>query len=303
MENSQSVAFMEWVLIVLDAEDLNRIEKFVAIAGVALQDAHNEYLMKACNIGRTTLLAAKRKLRDESWIQIGKPRGRGMPSQIVGTTPSGCICDLDHGQERVSDNEHVSEQTDMKISSETERKEGEKPAEKGVRKHVEKGIRKGIEKGVKKGAERVSKSNTLSSPSSPQRNIYSNPPPTPSSPSIPQTGDERNFWSEQLSNDSFDTGVRFENGQVRLINGTRQLWVQRFGSEERLQIVLDGMIGKIRPRSGRPVEHQVITILSEKAAEKIDRDNRYQAAAKRNNAGNYGVDDDLKKMKLIAGER
>lgn len=290
--NCEYATYQEWVALMVQDPEMSAFDVGYTVKRCFYEDASIAEMQLLCDAGKRAVLAAQKKVKDKGYIRVLKVGGgRGNRSVVAPNMPDGRIVLFD-------EDEHISEyKEEEKTGADAPEKLSQSVSNRCENAPVSEN--KVVQNCLQTGAD----THQYVSPSSPQRNIYSNPPPTPSSPSIPQTGDGRNFWSETLSNDSFDTGVRFENGQVRLINGTRQLWVQRFGSEERLQIVLDGMIGKIRPRSGRPVEHQVIAILSEKAADKIDRDNRYQAAAKRNNAGNYGVDDDLKKMKLIAGER
>lgn len=74
----------------------------------------------------------------------------------------------------------------------------------------------------------------------------------------------------------------FENGQITLHNGLRQFWLDKFdGDAERLDLALIQAAGYIQPHSRKPIEAQVGAQLARAVADKIDRDKRYAAAARR----------------------
>ncbi len=72
-----------------------------------------------------------------------------------------------------------------------------------------------------------------------------------------------------------------EGGSVRLVNGTRQFWLDKFdGDAKRLDLAL--LQVSIQPNSRVPVLAQIGRQLGRQAAEKHDRDVRYQSAAAAN---------------------
>lgn len=80
-----------------------------------------------------------------------------------------------------------------------------------------------------------------------------------------------------------DGVVVTEAGTVRLINGTRQFWLNEFGGDaKRLDLAL--LQVSIQPNSRVPVLAQIGRQLGKQAAEKYDRDVRYQSAAAANQA-------------------
>ncbi len=272
LHNCEPVSFLEWVIEILHAEGLTTNEKLVAISGVALQDAHNDHLMKYCDIGRTALMSAKRKLKGE-WIKVGGSGGRGKSARIIGTTPSGRICDL----ERVSDTDRAMTMQIVGAESNTEEKAPETGEKKGVVKGAET-VSKRVSETMSK---RVSLCDTVKG-SLPPNDIYNSNPPTfqKETPKPPAGAPDDPFG---LKTDTYDAGVRFEHGQIKLLNGTKSFWLERFGNDlERLNLALIEIAGQIRPNSGRPLAQQVTSILARKIGNKIDQDQRYDAAVKRN---------------------
>lgn len=75
--------------------------------------------------------------------------------------------------------------------------------------------------------------------------------------------------------------ARLENGQIQLADDLHALWLEKFdGDGERLDLALIQVAGFIQPNSHtRSLETQVSSQLARIAADKRDRDRRYQAAA------------------------
>ena len=266
-DNYTPVTFLEWVIEMLQDDTLSTVDKVVAVAGVAFQDGHNNFLMERCGIKRTSFMNSKRKLVKNGWIKVTGLGGRGASSKIEGVSPDGMICDL----ETVSPD-------DIKAASNM------------VKKGCQEQVKEPQNKGSKRVSETVSKrvSQTVSSGDtvkrvSPPKDIYQTPPFPKKTPQTP-TGGGRNFWSEVLSSDTHDDGVRFDQntGQVILVNGTRQEWVETFGGEENLRLVLVEISGKIQPNSGRSVGVQVLSHLARIARDERVRRENYQSAVQRN---------------------
>lgn len=77
--------------------------------------------------------------------------------------------------------------------------------------------------------------------------------------------------------------VSFEKGRLTIFNGLRQFWLEKFGGDsERLDLALTQAAGYVQPNSFKPLEAQVSAQLARMAAEKRDRDQRYERTAKRN---------------------
>jgi hypothetical protein len=79
-------------------------------------------------------------------------------------------------------------------------------------------------------------------------------------------------------------GVCYDGGtKVVLVNGAQAEWLGRFGNDpERLKLELIKAGTSLQPRSGTPIAAQVFRQLARAAADKLDRDKRYQSAAKAN---------------------
>ena len=78
--------------------------------------------------------------------------------------------------------------------------------------------------------------------------------------------------------------IRTESGCIQLVNGTHLRWLERFGSPARLDLALIEIAGDINPGSRKPLAADVEARLARKVAEKIDKDERYQAAVASNAA-------------------
>lgn len=75
--------------------------------------------------------------------------------------------------------------------------------------------------------------------------------------------------------------VQYANGRLTLFNGLKAFWLEKFDNdEERLELALVQAAGFVQPNSTRPLEAQVSSQLARSAADKLDRDKRYAAAAK-----------------------
>lgn len=91
------------------------------------------------------------------------------------------------------------------------------------------------------------------------------------------------FWSQAMNPeppDEHKTVSLTEDGRIVLHNGTRARWLAKFGSEERLDLALTQAAGWVQPHSSRPLQAQVEAQLARAASDKLDRDVRYQIAAK-----------------------
>lgn len=88
-----------------------------------------------------------------------------------------------------------------------------------------------------------------------------------SMPPTPQWGDDR---------------IKLENGQLKLFNGLKQFWLEKFGSEEMLDLALIEAAGSVQPNNLKPLEAQVGRILARKVADKRDKDARYAKAVRAN---------------------
>jgi uncharacterized protein YdaU (DUF1376 family) len=76
-----------------------------------------------------------------------------------------------------------------------------------------------------------------------------------------------------------DADVSFDGRTIELINGERKYWLDKFGDNERLDLALIQAAGYILPNSRQPLAKQVRAQLARAAGDKIDRDQRYAAAA------------------------
>jgi hypothetical protein len=75
-------------------------------------------------------------------------------------------------------------------------------------------------------------------------------------------------------------GVRIERGTITLDDGNREFWLEMFGGDgERLDLALIQAFAYVQPNSPRPLAAQVGAQLARYAADRRDRDRRYQAAA------------------------
>lgn len=70
-----------------------------------------------------------------------------------------------------------------------------------------------------------------------------------------------------------------EDGGVRLQNGTRQTWLERFGGdEEALSLALVEAAGRLQPNSRKPLKYQIESQLARMVRDTRDRDKRYAKA-------------------------
>jgi uncharacterized protein YdaU (DUF1376 family) len=90
-------------------------------------------------------------------------------------------------------------------------------------------------------------------------------------------------WTEVLNPRGAGSGaVEIDpGGGLRLLNGTREKWVEAFGSADRLDLALTAAAPFVQPNSNRPLLVQVEAQLARQLSEKRDRDERYRAAAER----------------------
>ena len=93
-------------------------------------------------------------------------------------------------------------------------------------------------------------------------------------------------WNQAFSDPAENQSgvIRTEAGCIQLVNGTHLRWLERFGSPARLDLALIEIAGDINPGSRKPLAADVEARLARKVAEKIDKDERYQAAVASNAA-------------------
>jgi hypothetical protein len=78
--------------------------------------------------------------------------------------------------------------------------------------------------------------------------------------------------------------IRTERGAIQLVNGARQLWLDRFdGDAKRLELALTEIAGLVNAGSRKPLKVDVERHLARIAAERHDRAANYARAAERNN--------------------
>lgn len=88
-------------------------------------------------------------------------------------------------------------------------------------------------------------------------------------------------WKQTFAPSDDHGGVIVANGRIELVNGTRALWLERFGDDATaLALSLESI--EIQPNSRTPVAAQVQRGLARIARERHDRDRRYQAASIKN---------------------
>lgn len=94
-------------------------------------------------------------------------------------------------------------------------------------------------------------------------------------------------WSAAFSQsvENHETVIRATTGEILLLNGTRQTWLEKFGGDgERLDLALIEIAGDINEGSRKPLAADVQGRLARKAGDKLDRDQRYRAAVASNAA-------------------
>lgn len=91
------------------------------------------------------------------------------------------------------------------------------------------------------------------------------------------------FWSKAVNPEPLAehrTVTLTDDGVIVLHNGTRAKWLAMFGGDaDRLDLALTQAAGWVQPHSSRPLQAQVEAQLARAAAEKLDKDQRYAAAA------------------------
>lgn len=100
------------------------------------------------------------------------------------------------------------------------------------------------------------------------------------SPKPPKGASGRSFWANQFEQYT-DPGIQFADGKLTLINGTRADWESRLGADQ-LDLALIEIAAELQPNSPTPIHLQVARKLARMARDKIDRDQRYKAAAAQN---------------------
>jgi hypothetical protein len=92
---------------------------------------------------------------------------------------------------------------------------------------------------------------------------------------------ERSFWEQAFARDDNDpySGVVFDKGKLTLLNGTKAYWLDKLGSEDRLDLALVEIAPALQPNGRVPLQAQVEQRLAKIAAERKDRDERYARAA------------------------
>ena len=93
-------------------------------------------------------------------------------------------------------------------------------------------------------------------------------------------------WNHAFSEPSENQSgvIRTEAGCIQLVNGTHLRWLEKFGSPARLDLALIEIAGEINTGSRKPLGADVEMRLARKVAEKLDKDERYQAAVASNAA-------------------
>lgn len=93
-------------------------------------------------------------------------------------------------------------------------------------------------------------------------------------------------WATAFAQPDEHSGViRTEGGNIKLLNGTRQLWLDKFGNDaSRLDAALLEISGAINDGSRKPLAADVQGRLGRILGQKIDSDRRYQSAVAANAA-------------------
>jgi hypothetical protein len=95
-------------------------------------------------------------------------------------------------------------------------------------------------------------------------------------------------WAQAFRRPEETHGIVVNGEKVELVNTTRVEWLERFkGDAQALDLALIQV--SIQPNSRTPIRQQVDRQLARMAAERHDRDQRYQAAAARSNASPRGT--------------
>lgn len=95
-------------------------------------------------------------------------------------------------------------------------------------------------------------------------------------------------WNQAFRRPEEIHGIVVNGDRVELVNGTRAEWLERFkGDAQALDLALIQV--SLQPNSRTPIRQQVDRQLARMAAERHDRDQRYQAAAARSSASPRGT--------------
>lgn len=111
-------------------------------------------------------------------------------------------------------------------------------------------------------------------------------------------------WNMAFEHDDAGGVVLDAAGNVRLVNGTRQVWLDRFGGDaEALDLALIEAAGSIQPNSKKPLKYQIERQLARMVRDTRDKDRRYAKAVADNGKsaprrrGNAVLDLCAKKLK------
>lgn len=90
-------------------------------------------------------------------------------------------------------------------------------------------------------------------------------------------------WRTAFASPDSHAGIEVADGTVRLLNGTRKDWLEKFGGDATaLDLALIEVASTLQPASHTPLTAQVNRKLASIARDKHDKDQRYTKAAERN---------------------
>jgi hypothetical protein len=210
----------------------------------------NEQFMEICNLSRPTVTKGKLWLVEHGYLHIRVGDGRGVKSIFTMTLPEG-----------------DKEETALLHEEEAALREMALPLSAKGEISLPKG-----ETALPKGETRLPPILDIT------RNITSSAPARPH-----ETG--RDFWAKHTNPHGYnpDADVRFDGHTLTLVNGLRSKWLDEFGGDDkRLNLALIEVAGQIQQNSSRALIVQVEAKLAHMAGEKLDRDQRYRAAAAKN---------------------
>lgn len=283
-------SYEEWIDMVVSDGRFTASEIGVIVIAVHFKDASNVELTKTGRVSKSTVVSAKSKLREFGFVEISiGGAGQGNRTIIAPKFPDGRVFKSIHetdlsgtegyqkdvsGTKRYHIIPHNTANPYQNVPLNTT-KSGVSGTE-GYHKTPENGFSgtNGYHK-----AERVESGPYID-------NNITPPTPPPSWEGGKPNSDwkPKNIWGEILNPSMHGeaSGVSFNGENIQLENGVRQKWLQKFGSEERLELALTEASGRIRPASSRPLKIQVEAILASKIAQKMDQDHRYDTAVKTN---------------------
>jgi hypothetical protein len=96
---------------------------------------------------------------------------------------------------------------------------------------------------------------------------------------------KKSFWERAFTRDDHSDGVALEKGRLTLLNGTKSYWLEKFGTEDSLDLALIEISPLLQPNTQRPLQAQVEGRLAKIISERRDRDERYAKAVKANKGG------------------